>query len=76
MIWVLIKNDGGVVEGRWRDDGGDRMGRPADVEGRRRNLVMHRLMVVVVVLQLLLLMGIMGHMMWPLMLLLNLIACA
>jgi hypothetical protein len=49
------------------------MGRPADVEGRRRNLVMHR---VVVVLQLLLLMGIMGHMMWPLMLLLNLIACA
>jgi hypothetical protein len=51
------------------------MGRPADVDGRRRNLVMHRL-VVVVVLQLLLLMGIMGHMMWPLMLLLNLIACA
>lgn len=25
MEGVLIKNDGGVMEGRWRDDGGDRM---------------------------------------------------
>ena len=62
------------MEWRWRDDGGDRMGRPADVEGRSRNLVMRGVMVVQLLL-LLLLMGIMGHVMWPLMVLLNLIAC-
>jgi hypothetical protein len=76
MIRVLIKNYG-VIEGRWRDDGGEGMGRRADLKGSGCKLVMRRLVVVVVVLLLLrlLLMGIMGHMMWHLMVLSNFIAC-
>jgi hypothetical protein len=55
---VLIENNGGVVEGRRRDDGGNGMRRPADVEGCGRHLMMCMLM--------LLMMMFMGHMMWPL----------
>lgn len=59
---VLIENNGGVVEGRRRDDGGNGMWRPADVEGSGRHLMMWMLML----LLLMMMMMFMGHMMWPL----------
>lgn len=39
-VRVLVKNDGGVMERRWRDDGGNGMWRTADVESCSNLLMM------------------------------------